>query len=77
MKFLALISLLTFSLSSFASDLSFGSFEVEEKAQVPTEQTTDLNFASFESTDSQSRSIASESVESTPSVDPIAFGSFE
>lgn len=77
MKYLALTALLTFSLSSFADDLSFGSFSVGEKAQAQETVSTDQSFASFEVKDLVSRNIAS--VEEAPAVtvDPVAFGSFE
>lgn len=78
MKYLALVSVLTFSLSALATDLSFGSFEVEETKVQPIDQpTTDLSFASFENADSQGRAIASVEENTTPAVDPVAFGSFE
>jgi hypothetical protein len=77
MKYLALSFLLTFSLSALADDLSFGSFSVEERAQVQASAVIDLSFASFESEDSNGRGIANTNKEAAQTVDPVAFGSFE
>ncbi|GEM_PF-5933974 len=78
MKFFCFFSLLLFSFSSFADDLSFGSFSVEEKAVVTETTNSEIGFASFDVTDKSGRSIASVEEEVSESkMTDLSFGSFE
>lgn len=77
MKYVLITSLAFFSLSAFASDLSFGSFEPEETKinEALDDKVNDL--LSFQVKDISERSIANTESEEMTVTDPVAFGSFE
>ena len=78
MKYLLMTSMIFFSLSAFANDLSFGSFDTETTQIDEKLDDRVLDLLSFEIRDLSERSIANTNeAEDKIVVDPIAFGSFE